>query len=135
MIQPILRLPDWEDRLAQVIANSEEKLSYGRFDCAIWAARCVQAVWGVDFASQYIGRYSAIGGGLKLARARSLPALVEARMKPVAPFLAHRGAIGLWQFEGSHGLCVKDGASWLAPMDGSIKAVEASFINKAWTLD
>lgn len=136
MIEPVLRVPDWEARLAQVIEDSRVPLDYGQFDCAIWAARCVNAVWGIDFASQYLGRYSAIAGGLRLARAKSLSALVSNRMRPVAPFLAHRGAIGLWQADNANqGLCVKDGVYWLAPMAGTIVQVEASFIIKAWTLD
>jgi hypothetical protein len=136
MIESVLRLPDWEERLGKVIETSQQTLDYGQFDCAIWAARCVNAVWGVDFASQYLGRYSAIAGGLRLARAKSLSALVSARMRPVAPFLAHRGAIGLWQADkANQGLCVKDGVYWLAPMAGTIVQVEASFITRSWTLD
>jgi hypothetical protein len=136
MIAPVLRLPDWEARFAKVIEDSQEIVEYGQFDCAIWAARCVHAVWGVDFASQYVGRYSAIATGLRLARAKSLSALVSDRMRPVAPFLAHRGAIGLWQADkANQGLCAKDGVYWLAPMAGTIVQVEARFIIKAWTLD
>jgi hypothetical protein len=136
MIEQVLRLPDWEERLAKVIETSHETLDYGQFDCAIWAARCVNAVWGIDFAGQYIGRYSAIAGGLRLARAKSLSALVSDRMRPVAPFLAHRGAIGLWQADkANQGLSVNDGVYWLAPMAGTIVQVQASFITKAWTLD
>lgn len=135
MLQPVSRLPDWEERLAKVIEDSRLPLNYGHFDCAIWAARCVKAVWGVDFSDQYLGRYSSIGNGLRLARAKSLSALVSDRMRPVAPFLALRGAVGLWQAEGSQGLCIKDHAYWLAPMAENIAPIEGRFITQAWTLD
>lgn len=135
MIEPVARLPDWEARLGQVIASSGEPVSYGRFDCAIWAARCVHAVWGIDFAADYIGRYGRIHAGLRLAGAKNLQTLVQDRMRPVAPFMALRGAIGLWRADKEHGLCTKDNIHWLAPMGGQIVPIEGSFITQAWTLD
>ncbi len=63
----IARLPDWQSRLTSYQAQvTRYDFSYGRHDCALFVAGCVEAMTGHDFAAGYRGRYKSLRGGLKL---------------------------------------------------------------------
>ena len=52
------RVPDWEQRLHDVIAaNLARPHEYGRHDCLIFAGNVVKAITGKDFARGHRGKY------------------------------------------------------------------------------
>lgn len=63
------RLPDWRARLAAYVASvAHMRFAPGRMDCALFAAGAVEAVTGVDYASDYRGRYRTLRGGGRMIK-------------------------------------------------------------------
>lgn len=63
------RLKGWQGRFTAWLAGvSREPFSYGRHDCALFAAGAVEAMTGEDFARDWRGRYSTMRGGLRVLR-------------------------------------------------------------------
>lgn len=55
---PIVRLPDWDDRLSDYLARVIAKpFAYGEHDCLIHSANAVEALTGIDLAAAHRGRY------------------------------------------------------------------------------
>lgn len=64
------RLSDWRPRLvAYLVKAAGIPFSFGRHDCALFAAESVQAMTGFDLASDWRGRYRTERGGLRVLRA------------------------------------------------------------------
>lgn len=68
-----MRFPDWQDRLAAVVAQSRRPFAYGAHDCCLFAAACVKAITGTDYAADFrpydrrraaeiIGRHGGLAG-------------------------------------------------------------------------
>jgi hypothetical protein len=50
------RLPDWKQRLRDAVDEARTKnFKYGTFDCALFAADCMLAMTGVDYAASVRG--------------------------------------------------------------------------------
>lgn len=63
------RLPDWRARLSQWLATiARVDFSYGRHDCALFAAGAVEALTGRDLAADFRGRYATHVGGIRSLR-------------------------------------------------------------------
>jgi len=55
------RLPDWRDRLRDVItAHAKKSFKWGEQDCCVFAAECYKAQTGIDPLQQWRGQYSDI---------------------------------------------------------------------------
>lgn len=53
-----MRRDDWEARLAEVLATAvAQPFAWGIQDCCLFAADCVQALTGIDFADEFRGTY------------------------------------------------------------------------------
>ncbi len=61
------RHTDWQARLIAFIDQCKRTpFSYGKNDCALFAAGAVKAMTGADPAKGFRGKYSTFSGGLKL---------------------------------------------------------------------
>ena len=67
MTDPIVRLPDWRDRLQRYLdAQRGRRFAYGWADCALFAAGAVRAMTGQDVARPWRGRYATLRDGVRL---------------------------------------------------------------------
>lgn len=61
--------PDWRDRLERTIADATEApFVWGTNDCALFAARCVEAMTGHDLGAPLRGTYESPAGALRALR-------------------------------------------------------------------
>ena len=66
----ITRLPDWRARLEAYLDSIEGRpFAWGDLDCALFAADCVLAMTGVDFANDFRGKYTDYASGLAALKA------------------------------------------------------------------
>lgn len=97
MSAALTRLPDWPERLHAAVAAGPRRFRWGRDDCALWVARCVEAMTGVDLAARYRGRYTSAAGAAEALEANGHTTLAEAVTAalgpPVRPALARRGDV------------------------------------------
>lgn len=106
------RLPSWRSRLFAAIQKSGEPFQWGQNDCAIFTARCVEAVIGTDYAQEWRGTYSDMAGaGRALADHGydDLPALVIGLLgadSEIHPSQARRGDIALIQTDSALGWAI-----------------------------
>lgn len=92
------RRDDWASRLIAVIDAADNKpFAWGTQDCALFAADCVQAMTGEDFAAPFRGRYdTALGSvrALKMLGMASLEAYVISVLgEPISATMAMRGDV------------------------------------------
>lgn len=60
------RLHNWRTALTQTINDKRElEFKWGEHDCALWAASCVHAITGIDFAKDIRGTYTSPEGAYK----------------------------------------------------------------------
>ena len=130
------RLTDWEVRLGDVLdAYANRPFEWGKADCCLFVADCVQALTGDDPAKPYRGRYSnETGARLALTRygAGTLVATFDAAFRAsVAPAFAHRGDIVMID-DMTAGVCM--GAfGYFVGATGLVKHPYADFVN-AWRI-
>lgn len=63
------RHPDWRGRLVAYLgACAGRPFEWGRHDCALFAAGCIEAMTGEDHGGAFRGRYRSFKGGLKALR-------------------------------------------------------------------
>ncbi len=63
------KLTDWQSRLIRFVGSAGRKpFEAGRNDCTLFAAGCVEAQTGVDFAADWRGRYTTLRGGQRMLR-------------------------------------------------------------------
>lgn len=102
------RLPDWERRLHDFIAeNRDRPFQWGEWDCALFATACAAAITGHDAAAAYRGTYDSKAGSARALRELGQGTLLRTvnasfEVKPVA--LAQRGDLVWWN--GSLGVCM-----------------------------
>lgn len=90
------RLHDWQERLSAVLGGAAARaFAYGEHDCCLHAADCIEAVTGDDVAAAWRGQYSDEGGGMVLAKARSLAQLAARFLPPIDRAFARRGDVAL----------------------------------------
>ncbi|HEY8604732.1 DUF6950 family protein [Tsuneonella suprasediminis] len=91
------RLPNWENRLNETIAQWRDvKFRWDR-DCARWAAACIIAVTGDDPIADLRGRYSTKRQAFALLAEKSMEEWVDERLPRIHPAFAQRGDIALVQ--------------------------------------
>lgn len=116
----MIRLPDWEDRLAQYLSEvAHAPHVYGSHDCALHGANAVLAQTGEDYAAKFRGRYSTeIGAARALKRygAGSLAATVD-QVLPDRP-IGHARRGDLVMVGGMVGVCVGADALFVGEQNG-----------------
>ena len=66
MARQIVRVKDWRTKLsAHINTMRPEPFVWGKHDCALWAASCVEVMTGVDLAAPVKGKYSTPQGAYK----------------------------------------------------------------------
>lgn len=124
-----MRIAGWQDRLAAVIAASRRAVRYGDNDCAIFAARCVEAVTGRDVLPSF-GAYDARGAVRLIRRYGSLSAMADAVLGPRVP--------QAWLREGDVAVCRVGRREAFVVMAGGRfvglrgVAVDPSFVMHGW---
>ena len=102
------RLPDWERRLHDFIAeNRDRPFEWGAWDCALFATACAAAITGHDAAAAYRGTYDSRAGSARALRELGNGTLLRTvnasfAEKPVS--MALRGDL-VW-CDGSLGVCM-----------------------------
>ena len=99
-----MRTKGWEDALATVIEkHTSQPLIYGVSDCGQLAADAVLAVTGTDVFSDYRKYKTEVGARkiLQKAGCKDLSELFAKFFKPIHPFLAKRGDIGIVEQNGN----------------------------------
>jgi hypothetical protein len=93
------RVEGWRGRLtAYLAASAGWPFEWGRHDCALFAADCIQAMTGDDPAADFRGRYRSFKGGLKVLRKAGHAdhvALATALLDEVAPAFAQAGDLAM----------------------------------------
>lgn len=118
----LVRIKGWEQRLSATKIGAMRRVwGWGSFDCCIFAADCILAVTGEDFASDYRGAYETEAEAYRLLASlghRDLASLVSARL-PERPYAyARRGDIALMPGEFGDFVAVCDGITAVAPAEG-----------------
>lgn len=93
-----MKFHDWQTRLAAVIdASHTKEFSYGTFDCALFAANCVQAITGIDYAASLRGYHSKIDAYRIVSSYGSLEAMITGLLgsEPIHQSLAQPGDVVL----------------------------------------
>ena len=100
-----MRYPDWQKKLVDTLQAAQTRpFLWGQHDCALFAADCVQAMCGEDFAAAYRGTYSSETGAKKalLKNHGSLEKALRACMDEIPVKLAQRGDVAIMCNGGSH---------------------------------
>ena len=143
-----MRFPDWPKRLDAAIAAARHRnFVYGGLngaqDCALFAADCVQAITGVDYAAELRGYDSKVAAYRIVAAYGSLEAMIAALLKrePVHRSQARRGDVVLAEIElgsGESGECVGicAGAKFLFPKSVvGLRSHAIDAVRLAWRVD
>ena len=136
-----LRKPEWATQLRLVVEEYEEvPFEWGLHDCCLFAADCVYAMSGIDFAAPFRGEYnsrssalaaiSQIGGGsLEMYLDDSIGA--ENRIDPMFAF---RGDVILTHFDGMEMLGVSEGRNALFKGIKGVVAIPLGQCKTAWRI-
>lgn len=104
-----MRRKDWPERLMATLDSLRgQPFAWGRNDCCLFAAACIQAVTGLDVAGSYRGRYASeeealalTGGDVQAFVARMAQ---QHGFAEISPARAMRGDVCLAEMPA--GLCV-----------------------------
>jgi hypothetical protein len=128
-----MRLPDWEQRLSDFIADNMTKpFAWGEHDCALFGTACAAELTGTDEAAIFRGKYSTREGSALALRQYGKGTLLKTlddlyQRKPVA--FAQRGDL-VWS-AGAVGVC--DGAkAWFVGQDGDFEGL-VTVPRREWT--
>lgn len=132
---PSRRLPDWQPRLAALIAQRmAHPLQWGVHDCCLWAADAVLATTGADLATGLRGSYSTQQGAAELLQQLGgLAALCTDRLGPVVrTALAQPGDVGIAAVGGERALVVCGGPHFLAVGARGLVPLPMAQVLRAW---
>lgn len=134
-----MRLPDWEERFAQLVHESQlRSFKWGSFDCCTFAADAVEALTGHDPMSMLRGSYRNWRGAALRVRALGglRKAVVDALGEPMLyPATAQRGDIVLVRGEQAPALGVVVGAAALVPLQTGMQRVSVGDWLAAWRVE
>lgn len=138
-----MRFDDWPQRLdAEISASRTRAFAYGGFDCCLFAADCVKAITGIDYAADLRGYESKIAAYRIVSGYGSLEAMITALLgsEPVHPSQARRGDVVLAEIElapGESGDCVGICAAskFLFPKDVGLRCLPIGVVRLAWRID
>ena len=104
------RLDNWNSNLFNLIAvKRDEEFKYGTNDCTLFGADIVQAITGVDLASEFRGTYKTLRGGLKKLKAAGYADHVDyldKNLVPVEIAFAQAGDIGVVEIGDIKSICL-----------------------------
>ncbi|QBQ72940.1 hypothetical protein QJV43_gp24 [Serratia phage Serbin] len=115
---------DWQDKLLeQVVLREKVKFEWGKHDCCLFAADVVMAMTGVDYASEFRGKYSTeIGAKRLLAKANEdgLTGVLDGKFAQVDLPYVQRGDLVMVQTDAGPALGIYwSGQSvWLQGLEG-----------------
>lgn len=113
------RLIGWESRLNAIIDDHRDKpFSWRRNNCGQFAARCVEAITGVDHLARWNGRLSD----------RPEDIATWALGDPIDPRRAKRGDVVL--LRGALGVCL--GSHATAPGERGLEFARMTEVDRAW---
>lgn len=129
------KLPDWQERLTRVVSDAHGScFAWGRLDCCLWAAACVEAQTGVDHADGIRGTYSDVRGAARIVKAMGGLRGIGAQLGDAVPSLtARHGDIGLVRASNSKpvlGLCA--GPVWLIVSSGGVLVAPLTSAMMTW---
>jgi hypothetical protein len=118
-----MKHPEWQIRLINVIRAAEERpFLWGQHDCCLFAAECVQAMCGEDFAAGLRGTYSTANGAKRvlLTNGGSLEKVLAQHLDEVPVKLAQRGDIAVVLSAGNRCAGVVFGGAVFVPGDSGL---------------
>jgi len=109
------KLADWEARLSHLVSEAHaQRFAWGKLDCCLWAAACVEAQTGVDHADGIRGTYDDAAGAARIVkRMGGLRGIGALAGRAVPPLSAMHGDIGLVRSNGKPVLALCAGPLWL----------------------
>jgi len=129
-----MKNPDWQKRLVTVIKAAEKRpFSWGQHDCCLFAADCVEAMCGEDFAAEFRGNYNSETGAKKalLRGGGSLERVLARFLDEVNPSLIQRGDIAVVENAGRRCAGVFYGGSVWVPGDNGLVGLSGNLLS-AW---
>ncbi|SKA30981.1 DUF6950 family protein [Consotaella salsifontis] len=100
------RVTGWEKALVSVIErHAAMPFAWGKSDCGMLAADCVEAVLGEDLFGRYRGYSTELGAARKLKKGgfSTVEDVFSSAFEEVAPSLAQRGDVGVIERDGKIG--------------------------------
>lgn len=129
-----MKHPDWQKRLVTVIKAAEKRpFSWGQHDCCLFAADCVEAMCGEDFATEFRGNYNSETGAKKalLRGGGSLERVLARFLDEVNPSLIQRGDVAVVENAGRRCAGVFYGGSVWVPGDNGLVGLSGNLLS-AW---
>lgn len=139
----VAKVPHWERKLLEYVGSLEsEPFAWGKFDCAIFAHRCLVVQFGTSHIPDFEGQYKTLKGAVsalkKKSGASTLEEAVSKYLDEIPPKLAQRGDIVSIKpehisIEGigtSLGVCM--GARCAVLTNKGVAYIESSHIERAW---
>jgi hypothetical protein len=135
-----VRYLDWPQRLAETVEAARTRtFEFGSFDCALFAADCVLAITGTDYAAPFRGYESKTAAYRIITEHGSLTGLLTSLLgEPIEPAFARRGDVVLAEIpvvdgEGeSVGVCL--GVSCAFPKDTGLVLHSRAVAKLAWRI-
>jgi cell wall-associated NlpC family hydrolase len=135
---PMVRLHDWPERLAAVVAAAQQQpYELGQHDCLRFTCQCIATMTAVDFWPRFAGyrtRLQALRTIASIAPSLAQAVSLVLGVPPVAPLLARRGDVLLYADEGGEhlGVCVGSTAAVLGPQGLAHVPLDHAGFLQAW---
>ena len=118
-----MRKDGWRNLLiAHLSRVVRQPFEMGQHDCALFAAGCVEAMTGADYAADFRGRYKTMKGGIRVLRKAGFEdhiALAASHFDEIAPAFAGEGDLAAVDTPDGLALGVVQGAGvYVLGLDG-----------------
>lgn len=132
----MIRIKGWEQALASVTRAAMRKpYAWGAQDCALFAADCVRAVIGVDFAEEFRGAYGDEEGARRVLASlgcENVGDLAARYLPEIETPEARRGDIVMMPGEFGDFLAVVDGRTAVGPAARGLTHSPMLIAKRAW---